>query len=75
MISNIWILAAIQDTGTDLYRFFTFYIKLHNGVVTLLLNQMGLNSSNSSKPPSTDPNCDKKKKKPSDKKAGGQNRQ
>jgi len=48
-------------------------IKLLLVLVTLLLNQLGLNSSNSSKPPSTDPNRDKKKKKPSDKKPGGQN--
>ncbi len=41
-------------------------------LVTLLLNQLGLNSSNSSKPPSTDPNREKKKKKPSEKKPGGQ---
>ncbi|MBL6993450.1 IS66 family transposase [Desulfobacula sp.] len=41
-------------------------------LVTLLLNQLGLNSSNSSKPPSTDPNRKKKPKKPSKKKPGGQ---
>ncbi|MBT7631053.1 MAG: IS66 family transposase, partial [Desulfobacula sp.] len=41
-------------------------------LVTLLLNQLGLNSSNSSKPPSTDPNREKKKKKPGKKKPGGQ---
>ena len=42
-------------------------------LVTLLLNKLGLNSSNSSKPPSTDPNRKKKKKKdPGEKKPGGQ---
>ncbi len=41
-------------------------------LITLLLNQLGLNSSNSSKPPSTDPNRERKKKKPSEKKPGGQ---
>lgn len=41
-------------------------------LVTLLLNQVGLNSSNSSKPPSSDPNRKKKKKKPGAKKPGGQ---
>lgn len=41
-------------------------------LVTLLLNQLGLNSSNSSKPPSTDPNRKKKKKLPGEKKPGGQ---
>ena len=29
-------------------------------VITLLINRLGLNSKNSSKPPSTDPNRDKK---------------
>ena len=41
-------------------------------LVTVLLNQLGLNSSNSSKPPSTDPNRKKKKKGLSKKKPGGQ---
>ncbi len=31
-------------------------------VITLLINRLGLNSKNSSKPPSTDPNRDKKNK-------------
>jgi len=31
-------------------------------LVTILINRMGLNSKNSSKPPSADPNRDKKKK-------------
>ncbi len=49
-------------------------IKLLLVLVTLLLNRLGLNSSNSSKPPSTDPNRKKKKKKKSSKKKpGGQN--
>jgi len=41
-------------------------------LVTLLLNQVGLNSSNSSKPPSSDPNRKKKKKGPGTRKPGGQ---
>jgi transposase len=42
-------------------------------LVTLLLNRLGINSTNSSKPPSADPNRKKKKKAPSEKKPGGQN--
>ena len=42
-------------------------------IVSLLLNRLGLNSQNSSKPPSADPNREKKKKtKRSDKKPGAQ---
>jgi transposase len=41
-------------------------------LVTLLLNRLGLNSSNSSKPPSSDPNREKKKKEPGSRKPGGQ---
>ena len=41
-------------------------------LVTLLLNRLGINSGNSSKPPSTDPNRKKKIKIPSEKKPGGQ---
>ena len=41
-------------------------------LVTLLLNQVGLNSSNSSKPPSLDPNRKKKKKGSGTRKPGGQ---
>ena len=41
-------------------------------LVTLLVNRIGLNSSNSSKPPSSDPNRKKIKKDPSQKKPGGQ---
>lgn len=41
-------------------------------LVTLLLNRLGLNSSNSSKPPSHDPNREKKKKATSPNKRGGQ---
>jgi len=41
-------------------------------VVKLLTNRIGLNSNNSSKPPSSDPNRVKKHRKKSDKKAGGQ---
>lgn len=41
-------------------------------IVTLLANRLGLNSSNSSKPPSTDSRRPRQEKKPSQKKAGGQ---
>lgn len=41
-------------------------------LVTLLLNQVGLNSSNSSKPPSSDLNRKKKKKESCTRKPGGQ---
>ena len=42
-------------------------------IITLLMNRFNLNSKNSSKPPSTDPNRDKKNKKnDSEKKVGGQ---
>lgn len=41
-------------------------------LVSLLLNQVGLNSSNSSKPPSSDPNRKKKKKESGTRKPGGQ---
>jgi len=41
-------------------------------IITLLINRLKLNSSNSSKPPSTDPNRKRKEKKPGEKKPGGQ---
>ena len=41
-------------------------------LVTVLINQLGLNSRNSSKPPSSDPNRKKKKKGTGARKAGGQ---
>ena len=41
-------------------------------IIELLLNQRGLNSQNSSKPPSTDTATVKNKKKPSKRKSGGQ---
>jgi len=47
-------------------------IELLLTLVTILINQLGLNSQNSSKPPSTDPNRKKKKKNAGDRKAGGQ---
>ena len=42
-------------------------------LVTLLVNRLGLNSRNSSKPPSTDPNRKKNKKPAGKRKPGGQN--
>jgi transposase len=41
-------------------------------IITLLANRLNLNSTNSSKPPSTDPNRKKKTKSKKDKKPGGQ---
>ncbi len=41
-------------------------------LIILIMNQLGLNSRNSSKPPSTDPNRDKIKKPTGDRKVGGQ---
>lgn len=42
-------------------------------IVTLLVNRLGLNSRNSSKPPSSDPNREKKPRNGKKKKRGGQN--
>ncbi len=42
-------------------------------IITLLANRLNLNSKNSSKPPSTDPNREKTSKKNKGNKAGGQN--
>ena len=42
-------------------------------IVTLLANRLGLNSRNSSKPPTSDPNRKKKEKEPGERKPGGQN--
>ena len=47
-------------------------IELLVALVILMMNQLGLNSQNSSKPPSSDPNRKKKKKTSGDRKAGGQ---
>ena len=41
-------------------------------VITLLVNRLGLNSTNSSKPPSTDPNRKRQAREKSDRKPGGQ---
>ena len=41
-------------------------------VITLLANRLNLNSSNSSKPPSSDPNRERQPKKKADNKTGGQ---
>ena len=48
-------------------------IELLLTLVILMMNQLGLNSQNSSKPPSSDPNRKKKNRKAGDRKAGGQN--
>ena len=41
-------------------------------LVTILANRLGLNSKNSSKPPSADPNRKKTKREPGERKPGGQ---
>ena len=41
-------------------------------VITLLVNRLGLNSTNSSKPPSTDPNRKRQERKKTGRKPGGQ---
>ncbi len=41
-------------------------------LISILANRFGLNSKNSSKPPSTDPNRQKELKQPGDRKPGGQ---
>ena len=41
-------------------------------LVTILTNSLGLNSKNSSKPPSSDPNRKKELKEPGERKPGGQ---
>lgn len=52
---------------------FKVTIELLIAIITILVNRLGLNSSNSSKPPSTDPKLKKKKKrKKTGKKPGGQ---
>ena len=42
-------------------------------IVTLMADRLNLNSRNSSKPPSSDPNREKKPRKKGDRKPGGQN--
>lgn len=42
-------------------------------IITLLANRLNLNSANSSKPPSSDPNREKRPRQKTGKKAGGQN--
>jgi transposase len=41
-------------------------------IITLLVNRLGVNSTNSSKPPSTDPNRKRKSQKKKERKPGGQ---
>jgi transposase len=42
-------------------------------IITLMAERLNLNSRNSSKPPSSDPNREKKPRKKGDRKPGGQN--
>ena len=59
---------------TTLSPSFKVTVELLITIVILLVNKLGLNSSNSSKPPSSDPNRKKKQKKKTDSKKnpGGQ---
>ncbi len=62
----------ILDEDPDVSPALKSSIQLLLLLVSLLINRLGLNSSNSSKPPSSDPNRPKKKKGTGNKKAGGQ---
>ncbi len=65
-------LRRLLDEEKDLSPALRSTIELLLVIVTLLVNRLGLNSHNSSKPPSSDPHRQRKNKKNSGKKAGGQ---
>jgi transposase len=77
-ISNINIEEIVEQVKTqiagekDLSPALKASLELLLLLVTLLLNRLGINSSNSSKPPSADPNRERKLKSQSDRKPGGQ---
>ena len=77
-IENINIEEVIKNTKKQLDTDKSVSPALKNSIellltlITLLVNRLGLNSSNSSKPPSSDSNRKKKKKKPGERKPGGQ---
>ena len=64
---------ALLDSDQDVSPALKSSIKILLVLVSLLVNQLGLNSKNSSKPPSSDPNRKKTKKEPGERKLGGQN--
>jgi len=63
---------SLLDSEKDLSPALKSVISILVLVIKLLTNRVGLNSKNSSKPPSTDPNRKKTKRSQSDKKSGGQ---
>lgn len=77
-ISNIDVEATIERVKTqlaaekDLSPALKSSLEVLLLLVTILLSRLGLNSKNSSKPPSTDPNRTKEPKNKSDRKPGGQ---
>ena len=62
----------LLDTETGLSPAFRSMFKLLLVLVEFLAEKRGLNSRNSSKPPSSDPNREKQKRTPGEKKPGGQ---
>lgn len=77
-IESIDVEATIENTRTlldndpDVSPSLKSAIEVLLMLVTVLINQLGLNSRNSSKPPSSDPNRKKKRKESGVRKAGGQ---
>lgn len=77
-IESIDVEAAIENTRTlldndpDVSPSLKSAIEVLLMLVTVLVNKLGLNSRNSSKPPSSDPNRKKKRKESGVRKAGGQ---
>ena len=77
-IENIDIEATIEKVRTlvredkQLSAGLKSMIELLILIITLLANRLNLNSTNSSKPPSSDPNRKKRSKNKTDKKPGGQ---
>jgi len=77
-IENIEIESSLQKVKELLETDKTVSPSLRAGIellltlINLLVNRLGLNSSNSHKPPSSDSNREKKEKKPSKIRAGGQ---
>jgi transposase len=62
----------LLETETDISPAFRSMFKLLLVLVQFLADKRSLNSRNSSKPPSSDPNREKKKKAPGERKPGGQ---
>lgn len=77
-IESIDVNASVQKvkellkTETNISSALKFTVEVLITIISLLMHRLNLNSSNSSKPPSQDPNR-KRKQKTGDKKKGGQN--